>query len=72
MTKQRKINLSLDELSWRSAQTLPREINISQIVRWILIALVTPEKKLRAMVENNTEAQKVRDYLVEIGEKLKE
>lgn len=64
MSKHR-LNLSFDEETWEAKKKVPREVNLSACMRWIVMAIVTPEAKLRRMIQEDEEAQRVRDYLKE-------
>jgi len=55
--------LTLSEEAREALRTLPRDVSASAIMRWVLIAIVTPEKQLKKKIEASEEAQEVREYL---------
>jgi hypothetical protein len=59
----RKLTLYMNDRAYKASEQLPRTVSISALVRWVLIALVTPEKELHKLVKESEEARSVAKYL---------
>jgi hypothetical protein len=64
------VNFTLSDESWIAIKTIPRAISASAIIRWVLLALVLPEKELIKRRNASPEGKAVADYLRGKIEKL--
>lgn len=59
-------------LERESYEKLPRTVKLSVIVKWLVIAAVTPEKELVKKINASEEALRVRDWLMVVTDKLRQ
>jgi len=65
-----RTTLLLDEVSRRCIKELPRSVSISAVLRWVLKAIILPEKEFYRVRDASEEGLEVRDYLRGKIEKL--
>lgn len=65
-----KTTVYLTDDAEKAYETIPRKIRLSTILRWVLLAIVMPEKEFLKKRDADPEGVAVRDYLKGKIEKL--
>jgi hypothetical protein len=58
-----KTTVYLDEESVKAANELPRKINVSKLLRWVIKAVTSDEKTWTKLIRTEGEIKEVQDYL---------
>jgi len=58
-----KATLYLSPEARNAMDALPRTLSVSAVFRWVLLAIVTPEKEFIKMRDASPEGRAIRDYL---------